>query len=317
MLETMHIRVEPYTSQHKQIWDEMIAQSRNGVFLFFRDYMEYHVNRFQDASLLFFDQQNLLAVLPANRSGNQVVSHGGLTFGGVISRQNLGASAMLELFDVLQGWLHSQGVSTLLYKPVPHIYHRIPAEEDLYALFRSGARLVRRDLSSTLDMTCRMPIGHGRQYQLKQGKRTFVIRESRDYGGFMDLVSSVLTTKHNVKPTHTKQEMELLSGRFPQNIRLYGAYRGEQLCAGVLIYESTNVAHAQYIAVTNEAKREGALECIFDELLERRYASIRYFDWGISTEQAGQWLNPGLVQNKESYGARGVVYDLYELNVAD
>ena len=312
----MHIRVEPYTSQHKKIWDEMIAQSRNGVFLFFRDYMEYHNDRFQDASLLFFDERNLLAVLPANRNGDQVVSHGGLTFGGVITRDNLGASAMLDLFDVLREWLRGQGVSTLLYKPVPHIYHRMPAEEDLYALFRSGARLVRRDLSSTLDMACRSPMQHGRQTQLKRGTKRFVIRESRDYGAFMDLVSSGLTTKYNVGPTHTTQEMELLSGRFPENIRLFGAYRGEKLCAGVLVYENTNVAHAQYIAGADEAKREGALECIFDDLLERRYATIRYFDWGISTEQAGRWLNPGLVQNKESYGARGVVYDLYELDLA-
>jgi len=309
------IRVEPYTSEHKQIWDEMIANSRNGVFLFFRDYMEYHSDRFHDASLLFFDKQNLLAVLPADRNGNQVVSHGGLTFGGVISGRNVGASAMLELFDVLRGWLHGQGVSTLLYKPVPHIYHRMPAQEDLYALFRSGARLVRRDLSSTVDMTCRLPVQHGRQGQLKRGKRTFVVRESREYGAFMDLMGAVLTAKYNVAPTHTAQEMELLSGRFPQNIRLFGAYREEQLCAGVIVYESTNVAHARYIAGADEAKREGALECIFDELLERRYANIRYFDWGISTEQAGQWLNPGLVQNKESYGARGIAYDSYELDL--
>ena len=110
---------------------------------------------------------DLLAVLPANRNGDQVVSHGGLTFGGVISRHNLGASAMLELFDVLREWLHGQGVRTLLYKPVPHIYHRMPAEEDLYALFRSGARLVRRDLSSTLDMTCRAPMERLRQSSAK------------------------------------------------------------------------------------------------------------------------------------------------------
>jgi hypothetical protein len=312
----MDIRVEPYHPQHKRIWDEMIGHSRNGVFLFFRDYMEYHIDRFPDASLLFFDRRELLAVLPANRDGDQVVSHGGLTFGGVISRNKLGASSMLTLFDVLRGWLHNQGVRTLLYKPAPHIYHRTPAEEDLYALFRCGARLVRRDLSATLDMSCRPSMGHGRQDQLKRGSKTFVVRESRDFSAFMDLLHSVLTAKYDVAPTHNKMEMTFLADRFPQNIRLYGAYRADQFCAGVLIYESANVAHAQYIAATDDANREGAMECIFDELLERRYANIRYFDWGISTEKAGRWLNPGLVQNKESYGARGVVYDSYELDLA-
>jgi len=292
------------------------VRSRNGVFLFFRDYMEYHGDRFPDASLLFFEGHSLLGVLPANRNGDQIVSHGGLTFGGVISRHDLGASAMLGLFDALRGWLRGQGVRTLLYKPVPHIYHRMPAEEDLYALFRSGAHLVRRDLSSTLDMSCRAPMERLRRRQLRRGQRTFVVRESRDYGVFMDLVKSGLTIKYNVEPTHTKEEMALLAGRFPENIRLYGAYRGEQLCAGALVYESTNVAHVQYGAGSDEAKQEGAMECIYEELLERRYATIRYFDWGISTEQAGQWLNPSLVQNKEGYGARAVAYDLYELDVA-
>ena len=309
------IRVEPYAPQHKQIWDEMIAQSRNGVFLFFRDYMEYHSDRFQDASVLFFEGTHLLAVLPANRNGDQLVSHGGLTFGGVISRDNLGASATLELFSALREWLGDQGFRTLLYKPVPHIYHRMPAEEDLYALFRSGARLVRRDLSSTLDMAHRSPMHHGRQSQLKRGQKTFVVRESNDYTAFMDLVTAGLSTKYHVAPTHTAQEMQLLASRFPQNIRLFAAFRGEQLCSGVLIYENPTVTHAQYIAGDDDAKREGALECVFDELLERRYANIRYFDWGISTEQAGQYLNAGLVQNKESYGARGVVYDWYELDL--
>jgi Acetyltransferase (GNAT) domain len=312
----MQIRVESYGPQHKQIWDEMIAHSRNGVFLFCRDYMEYHNDRFQDASLLFFNDRDLLAVLPANRDGDRIVSHGGLTFGGVVSRHNLGASAMLELFDVLRECLRAQGARNLLYKPVPHIYHRMPAEEDLYALFRCGARLVRRDLSSTLDMACRPPMQHGRQSQLKRGQKVFAVRESCDYGVFMDLVNSVLTARYNVAPTHTKQEMDLLARRFPRNIRLFGAYRGEQLSAGVLIYENPNVAHVQYIAGTDEAKREGALECIFDELFERQYAKTRYFDWGTSTEHAGQYLNAGLVQNKESYGARGVAYDLYELDVS-
>lgn len=310
-----NIRVEPYTLGHKLLWDEMIAHSRNGTFLFFRNYMEYHNDRFQDASLLFFDDHDLLAVLPANRKADHLVSHGGLTFGGVISRDSLGATTMLEIFQAMKAWLNGQGVRKLVYKSVPYIYHRMPSEEDLYALFRNGARLVRRDLSSALDMSCRLPMQHGRQSQLKRGKRTFVVRESRDYNSFMDLVGVRLAGKYNTTPTHTKQEMELLASRFPQNIHLFGAYRAEQLVAGVLVYESPNVAHTQYIAGTDDARREGALECIFEELLERRYASIRYFDWGISTEQEGQYLNTGLVQNKESYGARGVAYDCYELDL--
>lgn len=309
------IRVEIYSPQHKEVWDEMIAQSRNGVFLFFRDYMEYHNDRFQDASLLFFGDKGLLAVLPANRNGDQVVSHGGLTFGGIISGLSLGASAMLELFDILREWLRANSVRTLIYKPVPHIYHRVPAEEDLYALFRCGARLTRRDISATLDMTCRPPMEHGRQQRGKRGHANFAVRESQDFSAFMDLVSSGLRAKYNVGPTHTTHEIALLASRFRRNIRLFAAYRDETLCAGVLVYEHSTVAHAQYIAAADDAKHEGALECIFSELLEKQYANFRYFDWGISTEQAGQYLNPGLVQNKESYGARGVVYDSYELDV--
>jgi hypothetical protein len=312
----LQIRVEPYSSQHRQIWDDMIAHSRNGVFLFFRDYVEYHSDRFEDSSLLFFSGQDLLAVLPANREGDRIISHGGLTFGGLISGSKLGASAMLQLFDVLREWLRGQGAQTVLYKPVPHIYHRMPAEEDLYALFRAGARLVRRDVSSALDMRCRPPQQERRRRQLKRGQVKFAVRESRDFSAYMDLVSSVLTRKYNVEPTHTKQEMDLLAGRFPNNIHLFAAHSSDELCAGVLVYENADVAHAQYIAATEEAKREGALECVYEELLERRYVDFRYFDWGISTEQAGKYLNAGLVENKESYGARAVVYDQYELDLS-
>jgi hypothetical protein len=310
------IRVECYRPQQKEIWDRMIAESRNGVFLFFREYMEYHSSRFDDCSLLIFDKNTLLAVLPANRYGDQVVSHGGLTFGGLISRDNLGASTMLAVLDALREWLLTHDVRTLLYKPVPHIYHRAPAEEDLYALFRSGARLVRRDLSSTLDMGYRLPLQHGRRTQRKRGKKLFEVKKSVDYAAFMDLVKTNLKERHNAEPTHTGEEIELLAGRFPRNISLYGAYRGSQMCAGVLVYENATVAHAQYIGGDDDAKREGALDCVFEELLERQYAHIRYFDWGISTEQAGRRLNSGLVQNKESYGARGVAYDLYQLDIA-
>src|SRR5439155_11738087 len=99
-------------------------------------------------------------------------------------------------------------------------------------------------------------------------------------------------------------------------IKLFGAYRGESLLGGVVVYENRRVAHAQYIATTDAGKEFAALDCVIDRLLTEIYADKAYFDFGISTEDGGRHLNVGLIANKESYGARAVAYDWYEVDVA-
>jgi hypothetical protein len=81
------------------------------------------------------------------------------------------------------------------------------------------------------------------------------------------------------------------------------------------VYENATVAHAQYIAAGEDGKRAGALDALFAWLIEERYRDKRYFDFGISTEGDGRVLNEGLIDQKEGFGARGVVHDRYELDV--
>jgi hypothetical protein len=107
----------------------------------------------------------------------------------------------------------------------------------------------------------------------------------------------------------------MLAGRFPDNIKLFAAYRNDVMLGGVVIYASQNVAHAQYIAASDEGKKMSATDLILDWLINERYADKRYFDFGISTEVDGRYLNLGLVSNKEGFGARATVYDFYELNL--
>src|SRR5262249_47787360 len=141
-------RLVRYSPDRKAAWDEFVARSKNGTFLFRRDYMDYHADRFHDSSLMAFQRNHLIAVLPANREGDALVSHGGLTYGGFVAGDRLRTAHVLDLFAALLDHAREAGVRTVTYKPVPHIYHRVPAEEDLYALFRQRARLVRRDVSS-------------------------------------------------------------------------------------------------------------------------------------------------------------------------
>ncbi|HEX8070888.1 MAG TPA: GNAT family N-acetyltransferase [Pyrinomonadaceae bacterium] len=310
------IRVVQYTAEHKRRWDEFVAQAKNGVFLFRRDYMDYHADRFQDHSLLFFADEKLVGLLPANLAGDALVSHGGLTFGGIVCDARMRSATMLDLFAALSEHARAVGAPRIIYKPVPHIYHGAPAEEDLYALFRHEARLVRRDLSDTIAPHARLPLTKGRKWSLKQSQaHPLDVRRSDDFATFIAIETEVLQTKYGIRPVHTAAELALLAARFPDNIKLFAAYRGAAMLAGVVIYESAQVAHAQYIAANEEGRQCGATDRILDLLINEHYAAKPYFDFGISTEQGGRHLNVGLAEYKESFGARAVVYDFYELTV--
>ncbi len=312
------IKVIAYDPGRKSEWDAFVARAKNGVFLFYRDYLEYHADRFPDDSLMFYgEDEQLFALMPATIRDTTLSSHAGLTFGGVVSDSAMKASVMLEIFDAMRANLIERGLSRAVYKAVPHIYHRLPAEEDLYALYRHSARIVRRDISSAILLKEKLPFSKGRKWAIKQGQKNGLqVRSSNDFKSFMAIEEQVLDTKHNLRPVHTAAEIQMLAGRFPDNIRLFSAYSKNTMLAGVIMYESDNVAHAQYMAANDEGKQKGALDMILDYLINDYYQHKNYFDFGISTEDDGRYLNFGLIENKQGFGARAIVYDYYEIDLA-
>jgi hypothetical protein len=267
-------------------------------------------------SLMFFQENRLIAVMPANVVDALLVSHGGLTFGGILSNQTMKTPLMLEVFSALIEHLRAVGVRKLIYKAIPHIYHAVPAEEDLYGLFRHNASLFRRDLSSTVLVPQRQPLAELRKRGVKRSKSQGVqVERSHDFFVYMAIVEANLRERYATRPVHTATEIELLASRFPDNIKLFAAHKQSEMLAGVIVYESRNVAHLQYIAATPEGKRVGALDYIMDVLLNETYQDKRYFDFGISTVDNGHTLNVGLIQNKEGFGGSATVYDSYELDL--
>lgn len=312
-----NLRVVRYSAEHKGSWDDFIAKSKNGVFLFQRDYMEYHADRFPDHSLMFYDERGqIVALLPATVSDDVISSHAGLTFGGLVTDGGMKVGLMLDVFDAMIETLRAQRLRQLVYKTVPHIYHRLPAEEDMYALFRHGARLLQRDVTLTIELSARLPLSKGRKWALKQAQRTGLrVSRSFDFDSFMAIAEHVLVTKYHARPVHTAAEMNLLAGRFPDNIKLFAAYQAAAMTAGVIIYEHERVAHAQYIGAGEQGHNYGALDLIMNYLINDYYASKSFFDFGVSNEPVPQYLNAGLIENKQSYGARAIVHDFYEIDL--
>ena len=314
--DTDVIEIVRYNASFFNLWNDFLSRSKNGVFLFHRDYMEYHADRFNDYSLMFFYKNKLIALLPANRKGATLFSHAGLTFGGLVTDKYIKIELMLNLFRIMVSELKKAGINKLIYKAVPHIYHIMPAEEDLCALPLFGARLVRRDVALCLHPMQKRLLSDGRKTSLRKGQRMGVsIQKSNDFCSFMDLLECLLKQKYNTRPVHTLEEIQLLADRFKDNIKLFTASLADELLAGVILFEHSTVAHVQYIATSANGKIYGGLDVLVNWLLENDYRGKQYFDFGTSSGRGGTYLNSGVIMNKESYGARTIAYDLYELSL--
>ena len=188
------------------------------------------------------------------------------------------------------------------------------SEEDRYALFRNNARLIRRDVTSTIDLTQKVRYSKGRKWTINKAKKENLnIIKSNDYKTFWSLLISVLESKYRIKPLHSLEEIEKLSKLFDKNIKLYLIKKKDIVLSGALIYENNFIVHTQYLASSELGREVGSLDLLIDCLVKEIYKDKRYFDFGISNENDGRYLNKGLILQKEGFGAKSVVHDFYEV----
>lgn len=310
------MRICRYETTHYGEWNIFNKSSKNGIFMFDRNYMDYHADRFIDHSLMFYEDSKLIALLPLNIKDSILYSHQGLTFGGFIVDYSMRQQKMIECFERLQEYMHDNGFSRLIYKSVPHIYHKVSAEEDLYALFRSGAVVSRVDCSATIYLKNPIRFSELRKRGVKKAlKNELQIESSINFQAFVTLLNEVLQTRHNTQAVHSAEELELLHSRFKDNIALYVAKQNNEILAATLLFIYPNLVHTQYLAVNDRGREIGALDLLIKTLIDKYSTTKQYFDFGISTENNGLFLNEGLIAQKEGFGARTIVHNFYEINI--
>ncbi len=311
------VQIVQYEAAYREQWDDFVRGSKNGTFLFERAYMEYHANRFTDHSLLFFEKERLVALLPANEAEGTLHSHQGLTYGGLILNTKATAEQVLSLFEELLSYLRNKGFTHFRYKCVPRIYQRYPADEDRYALFRHAAIQVACNLSSTIPMGNPLRFAELRRRGIKKAvKANLRVVECSEFAPFWEVLSSNLTSRYAVAPVHTVAEITYLHAHFPEQIRLFTTIdEAGEVLAGCVVFDTPEVAHAQYISASPQGKACGALDLLFDQLINTTFVAKRWFDFGQSTEEMGHYLNTGLISQKEGFGGRGVVYEIFEITL--
>lgn len=319
-VSTRDLTVERYSPQRKEHWDLFVSAGKNATFLLERGYMDYHSDRFADHSLMIWRAGELVGLLPANlRADGTLVSHQGLTYGGFVFKRDISLHGVLETVHAALAALHAIGIDSLVYKRIPRIYNTLPDDEVDYALFLLDAALIRRDLGIVVAQHDRLPIRRGKKSQINKGKRAGVrVTEDATFRPYWtEVLVPRLMSRYGVAPVHSLDEIELLASRFPDKVRQFSAYMGDEIVAGITIYETPSVAHVQYSAIRREGEPYAALDVLLEWLIVERYKDKRYFDFGICNEDDGMALNHGLLQSKEGFGARSCAHDFYNIRTAN
>ena len=307
-----------YTSEDFALWNAFISNAKNATFLFHRDFMEYHSDKFQDFSLLVFDEDKLFSVLPANRIEETIFSHQGLTYGGFVFESKIKLGEVIAITKAVLEFLHQNEITTFQLKLVPSIYNQFFSEEIEYAMFLTNAKLIRRDCLSVVDLTKPYAFSKDRKQCIRRGeKNNLVIKEELKFDLFWnEILIPNLAKKHNSKPVHSLSEIIKLQQKFPMNIRHFNVYHKDKIVAGTTVFITNTVAHPQYISGNEQKNELGSIDFLYNYLISEVFKDKIFFDFGPSHEENGKKINEGILFWKESFGAKTTVQDYYEVKTA-
>ena len=208
--------IKTYNDNYKVDWNNFVDISKNSTFLFKREFMDYHAEKFEDFSLLIFYNSELIALFPCNIRDGEVYSHEGLSYGGVIVKSEIKFLKYLELFTRLLKYFDEKSIKTLYIKQIPSIYNSNFNGELDYLSFVTGAKIYRRDIISVIDMQNESKISKDRIQGYKRGKRNKLeIKETDDLDEFWNyILIPTLLNRHYVNPVHSLEDIKKLKRVF-------------------------------------------------------------------------------------------------------
>lgn len=314
----MNYKIVRYQPEHKKQWDDFVRTAKNATFLFYRDFMEYHSDRFEEYSLMVFKKEQLLAIFPAHITTTKICSHNGLTYGGLIFSDKISVGDVCSIFEDIINFSKEQGIKEMEVKIIPQPYQNDYSSAFEFSLFQQNAILQRRELNYFTDLKRPLEIHKSKlKFKNKGLWDNLELKTSTNFELFWnDLLIPVLKEQYDSSPVHSLEEISSLAEKFPENIKQFNVFLNGLCIAGITLFISGDVVKSQYGVVNATGKEYRALDYLYIQLLEHfQKQGFTYFDMGSSNIGDGKEINIGLSKYKEEFGAKPYNLDRYTLKV--
>lgn len=318
-MKILHFKESGLTNEN---WDEFVKNSDNGTMFHERKFLSYHPKeRFEDQCAVIYKNDKLFSVLPATvreRDGKKIlVSHGGSSYGGFIHKSDLNLKDAFSLVKAGEDFARQLNCDAIQLTLPPMIYLSKYSNYLDFALFRNDYQYMKREVSSVVQLD--IPKDEilssfrpeARTAVKKSVKQGIEIVETERFDQYYEILRRNLKMRHGVTPTHSLEELLKLKLMYPGKIRLFGAFLGEELIAGVCNFSANdNVVLAFYISHSEDYQMYRPVNQLFYEIMKRYHdEGYKFLDFGIFT--VNMEPNWGLGRFKENFGARGIFRDTF------
>ena len=307
--------IKRYNSEYFTIWNAFVSSSSNATFLFHRDFMEYHSDRFEDYSLLVFEDEKLISILPANRVDDTIFSHQGLTYGGFVFENDISILQIKLVILNTLSFLKENNFKAFKIKEIVSIYSINSNKEISSFLLENGAIISSKKMNLAIDFKSDFKVSKSK---LKHFKRInsigLEIKKEDDLSVFWnEVLIPRLDQKFSSKPVHSIDEISKLKAKFPENIHQYNVYLDDEILAGITIFKTNNVIKSQYGATTENGEKYRALDFLYINLINEFKDEFDFFDMGTVDDDSELGYNIGLFNQKKELGCSIFEQNFYEL----
>lgn len=316
------VTIKQYNSSIKEEWDSFIADNNPFTFLFYRDYMDYHSDRFIDYSLMIFQDKDLVALFPANITNKkEIYSHQGLSYGGLIyNSTKLHATTEKAIYQAILEYYQTALITKIFIKIPPHFYG-FYTERQINALSAIGAKVQKSFLAMAAKMELPFKIHKSKLKRYRKNNKTneFTVLENNDFKAFWtQVLVPCLKQKHKATPVHELSEIISLHNSFPNNIIQWNVYYENKIIAGITLFLKNNIIRSQYGATRLGYESLAPLDYLYIYLFEFYHAKgIKFFDMGSIPPKNDLTFPKGLVNYKKELGCDTYVQDQYAIFYAD
>lgn len=319
----------PFSENWRTEWDKFIEHKAiNATFLHYRKFYDHNpLNAKDDASLMFFKENRLVAVFPANlyQENNNIILHSYLraTYGGFIISNKVGLEAAIQIVDETIKYARQNNVQQIIVRNPFRIYHSNLCDETDYAMWLHGFRVSKREIETAVQLggdigTIRSYYHKGTKYSVGRARKNIKVRLSEDFKNFWVMLEKCLMERYGQKPVHDYASIcRLRENVGEKNVLLFGAYYEDQLVGGNVVFKINNsVLHGQYNASDWNFQHFAPLHAVVDYIIGWGHErGFKYFNMGMSHENDGQAINKGLLHYKEGFGGRGLLRETMKFEI--